>query len=98
MFEGRMGRHHVPVGLLRIAQLSAVAAIALSVSNCGRSNIDPRYGVAASPRVVDAGEPVPKGGGTYRIGKPYQVAGRTYVPEENESYEAEGVASWYGDV
>jgi len=40
---------------------------------------------------------VPKGGGTYRVGKPYVVAGRTYVPEENLSYRAEGIASWYGD-
>ena len=47
--------------------------------------------------MVEPGEPVPKGGGTYRVGKPYQVAGRTYVPEENTNYEAEGIASWYGD-
>jgi rare lipoprotein A len=37
-------------------------------------------------------------GGTYRVGKPYVVAGRTYVPEENPNYRAEGVASWYGDA
>jgi rare lipoprotein A len=72
--------------------------MALTLSNCGKSNIDPKYGVAASRRVVEPGDPVPKGGGTYRVGKPYQVAGRTYVPEENTNYEAEGVASWYGDV
>ncbi len=43
------------------------------------------------------GDPVPKGGGTYRVGKPYVVAGRTYVPEEDVNYRAEGMASWYGD-
>ncbi len=43
------------------------------------------------------GEPVPKGGGTYRVGKPYTVAGKVYVPEENLNYRAEGLASWYGD-
>ena len=42
------------------------------------------------------GEPVPKGGGTYRVGKPYMVGGRTYSPEENAGYSAEGIASWYG--
>jgi rare lipoprotein A len=46
---------------------------------------------------VAFGEPVPKGGGAYRVGKPYQVAGRTYTPEENTNYRAEGMASWYGD-
>ena len=40
---------------------------------------------------------MPKGGGTYRIGKPYTVAGRVYVPEEDPNYRAEGMASWYGD-
>ncbi len=49
-----------------------------------------------SERVVADGEPVPKGGGGYRIGKPYSINGRTYVPNENPSYRAEGVASWYG--
>ena len=32
------------------------------------------------------GDPVPKGGGTYRVGKPYMVAGRIYVPEEDPNY------------
>ena len=59
--------------------------------------VDPRYGVAASPRVVEPGEPVPKGGGAYRVGAPYMVAGRVYVPEEDPHYRAEGLASWYGD-
>ena len=71
------------------------------VANCASSGkfsrIDPKYGVSSSPRVVAFGEPVPKGGGTYRVGKPYTVAGRVYVPEENPHYRAEGLASWYGD-
>ena len=44
-----------------------------------------------------AGDPVPKGGGTYRGGKPYTAAGQLYVPEENGNYHQEGLASWYGD-
>src|SRR5207245_3052240 len=42
------------------------------------------------------GEPVRKGGSAYRVGKPYSVNGRTYVPAEKPSYRIEGVASWYG--
>ncbi|MGJ4947437.1 septal ring lytic transglycosylase RlpA family protein [Bradyrhizobium sp. HKCCYLS20291] len=81
----------------------AVAVLAcLTVANCASSNklaskVDPKYGVSSSPRVVGLGEPVPKGGGVYRIGKPYTVAGKTYVPEEDTNYRAEGMASWYGD-
>jgi rare lipoprotein A len=70
------------------------------LANCASGNfasrVDPRYGVSSSPRVVAFGEPVPKGGGTYRVGKPYTVAGRVYVPEEDVNYRAEGLASWYG--
>lgn len=76
--------------------------VGLLVANCSGGNkisskIDPKYGVSASPRVVAAGQPVPKGGGTYRVGKAYKVAGRTYVPNEDTKYKAEGLASWYGD-
>jgi rare lipoprotein A len=47
--------------------------------------------------VVEPGEPVPKGGGVYRVGKPYVVAGRVYIPEADPHYSAIGLASWYGD-
>ena len=47
--------------------------------------------------MVAFGDPVPKGGGTYRVGKPYTVGGRIYVPEEDVNYREEGLASWYGD-
>src|SRR4029450_13443772 len=49
-----------------------------------------------SPRVVEEGEPVPKGGGVYRVGRPYSINGRTYVPREEPNYRIEGLASWYG--
>jgi rare lipoprotein A len=94
-----MGRRNVPAEAIgAMARVGAALAFALTLTNCGKSNVDPKYGVAASRRVVEPGEPVPKGGGAYRVGRPYQVAGRTYVPEENTNYDAEGVASWYGDV
>ena len=35
--------------------------------------------------------------GVYKIGKPYTVAGKTYVPAEDPDYEETGTASWYGD-
>jgi rare lipoprotein A len=56
-----------------------------------------KYG-RASPRVVQYGENVPKGGGRDHLGKPYRVAGRWYTPRENPDYSATGNASWYGDA
>jgi rare lipoprotein A len=52
----------------------------------------------ASDRVVADGEPVPRGGGQYLVGKPYTVAGQTYYPAEKKRYAATGMASWYGDA
>jgi rare lipoprotein A len=93
-------RRSYPVA--RIARSAAAVASCLILANCASSGkfasrVDPKYGVSSSPRVVALGDPVPKGGGTYRVGKPYTVAGRVYVPEEDTSYREEGMASWYGD-
>ncbi|MGI8526303.1 MAG: septal ring lytic transglycosylase RlpA family protein [Pseudolabrys sp.] len=79
----------------RFGALAAACALLASCSNSGK--VDSKYGVSSSARVVAPGQPVPKGGGAYRVGNPYVVAGRTYVPEENINYSAEGMASWYGD-
>jgi rare lipoprotein A len=87
--------------LVRAARGVSAVAACLLVANCASSNLasrlDPKYGVSSSPRVVALGDPVPKGGGTYRVGKPYTVAGRIYVPEEDVNYREDGLASWYGD-
>src|SRR3981189_1479264 len=93
-------RRSYPV--VRAARSVAAVAACLVLANCASSGkfasrVDPKYGVSSSPRVVALGDPVPKGGGTYRVGKPYTVAGRVYVPEEDVNYREEGMASWYGD-
>ncbi len=100
-FWGGMGIRPSDPGL-RAARCAAAVAACLALANCASSGkfasrVDPKYGVSSSPRVVGFGEPVPKGGGTYRVGKPYVVAGRVYVPEEDINYREEGLASWYGD-
>src|ERR1039458_2520767 len=83
-----------------IVRLVGLAAGCLALANCSSglsSRVDPKYGVSTSARVVADGQPVPKGGGVYRVGKPYSVGGREYVPQEDVNYSAVGLASWYGD-
>ena len=81
-------------------RLACVGLASLAVANCSQqsttSSYDPKYGVSASRRVIRDGEPVPKGGGRELVGRPYVIAGRTYVPHENANYAREGLASWYG--
>ncbi len=82
---------------------ATAAAIVVALAGCAQrpqgaavsGGIDPRYGVAPSPRVVADGEPVPKGGGQYLVGKPYVIAGKTYYPSERRAAQV-GTASWYG--
>jgi len=78
-----------------LAACSATTSGGGQYASRGGSEIDPRYGVRASPRVVADGEEVPRGGGRYQVGKPYQIAGKTYYPSE-KPYSATGAASWYG--
>ncbi|MGA8172088.1 MAG: septal ring lytic transglycosylase RlpA family protein [Methylocystis sp.] len=81
--------------------LAALAGCATPVPQTQRyvsreeSAVDPRYGVRPSPRMVADGDDVPAGGGRYQVGKPYKIAGKTYVPSE-KPYAVVGSASWYG--
>jgi rare lipoprotein A len=66
-----------------------------SLTGVSRSTFtESEYGVSSSPRV--ASNYVPKGGGTFKLGAPYKVAGRWYVPRDNPGYDEYGIASWYG--
>lgn len=44
----------------------------------------------------DRGTRLPQGGGIYKVGNPYQVAGVWYYPREQPNYDETGIASWYG--
>lgn len=71
-----------------------MAATVLSACSSGPSYRD--EGAGYSPRVVSHGEPVPRGGGRFKLGKPYRVGGRIYVPRHEPDYNRNGIASWYG--
>jgi rare lipoprotein A len=86
---------------LRSGLSGIVAALLVSalVAACGSANLsNSRLGVAPSPRVAQDGEPIAKGGGNYKLGKPYQIAGRWYEPKHNPDYDRTGQASWYGSA
>lgn len=92
------------VGMVgRLASVALVGAMLVACSSpedvrvVSKGKIDPRYGVAASPRVVGEDDPVPPGGGRYMTGKPYRIGQRWFTPMDNPvGYEAVGMASWYG--
>jgi rare lipoprotein A len=66
----------------------------MAVSGCGGRGGDQRLG----ERVIPLGQPVPKGGGYYSVGKPYEIGGEWYTPREDPGYDRVGSASWYGEL
>ncbi|MGA7457064.1 MAG: septal ring lytic transglycosylase RlpA family protein, partial [Methyloceanibacter sp.] len=93
----RAGGLSVDAGGLSPARFAAplflIATLCLGLSACGSGNNE-RLG----ERLVPLGQPVPKGGGVYQIGKPYEVSGLTYTPREDPGYDRVGNASWYGEL
>jgi peptidoglycan lytic transglycosylase len=69
-------------------------ALALGLGGCGGGG----NGQPLGERVIPLGQPVPKGGGYYQVGKPYEVAGLVYTPREDPAYDRVGSASWYGEL
>ena len=79
----------------------AGCALTLLLTGCSggdgsRNAYNSQLGVSSSPRVIAYDGPVPKGGGIYKVGTPYQVAGRWYYPQHEPGYDEAGIASWYG--
>lgn len=56
------------------------------------------YGVKASPKVTSKRSRLKRGGGRAMVGKPYQVKGKWYYPQEMRDYRKTGMASWYGSA
>ena len=89
-----------------VSRSGCLIALAFALAACGatqeRAEINNTtkfaskdYGVKASERVTDS-KKVQKGGGVYKIGKPYKVKGKWFYPKEEADYDRKGMASWYG--
>jgi rare lipoprotein A len=110
-----MAQTTAPSGLVGLAPLACIFAFATLLAGCAQQPQQGAEGVwrnpntneffpasrygTASPRVVENGRPVPRGGGRALVGKPYTIAGKRYVPREVQpGYTQTGRASWYGDA
>jgi rare lipoprotein A len=91
-----MGQQSARIELAWLARIGAPVIIALLVANCAASTGERVRNTNYSPKVVADGEAVPRGGGSFKVGNPYIINGRTYYPSHDPAYRAEGIASWYG--
>lgn len=76
--------------------LLSIMVLSVVVTACSRRKKSAQQ--TLSKRVVALGQPVPKGGGRYKVGNPYKIGGRWYTPKEDPGYNRVGVASWYGEM
>jgi rare lipoprotein A len=77
-----------------------LAAVLLLGSGCSRPerSAEPRIVSSSAPasrRVIAFGQPVPKGGGSYKLGEPYRIDGQWHTPREDPDYDRMGIASYY---
>jgi rare lipoprotein A len=90
-------------------RISAVLAVLAALGLVGCSSAPSEKMALLAPAKLDpfAGTgspywrgpgPIPRGGGRYHVGKPYQVAGVWFKPKADPDYDRTGQASWYGEA
>jgi len=84
---------------MAVACLKACAVVLLG-SGCSRfdlseARVAPGNSAPVSRRVIAFGQPIPKGGGIYKVGEPYQIDGEWHIPREDPGYDRAGSASYY---
>jgi rare lipoprotein A len=77
-----------------VAGLSLLLTV-LSLVGCSSKMKRDLFAGLGSPIYKGSG-PLPKGGGRYVVGEPYEVAGLWFYPQEEPDYDKTGTASWYG--
>ncbi|TFU06323.1 septal ring lytic transglycosylase RlpA family protein [Polymorphobacter arshaanensis] len=70
------------------ATRAAALALLLTLAACADKT--------AKPPASAGSKPATSAGSKVKIGKPYEVLGVWYTPSDDRSYDAVGIASWYG--
>ena len=74
------------------AKFAAAACALLMLSSCGGSEGRAGGGLSGRPPASRAVSDFP-----VKLGEPYQVGGKSYVPADTLNYDEVGYASWYGE-
>jgi rare lipoprotein A len=83
-----------------LAACLGLVAVLVLAAGCSRSDrsTEPRVASSSAPasrRVIAFGQPIPKGGGIYKVGEPYQIDGQWHTPREDPGYDRVGIGSYY---
>jgi rare lipoprotein A len=97
--EPTLRRFSAGVPAVRAVCVVLLTLLAAGCTTTRGSRVDPKLGVAPSPRFYGENEKVPKGGGKFHTGRPYVVGGKTYIPQTDPTgFTQVGQASWYGSA
>ena len=89
----------VRVGAACAAGLTAIVLAACSggaAPHRAARIIEPRAS-SPPPQPAPNAQPGVRSSSRYKIGAPYRIGGRWYVPAEDPNYNRSGLASWYGN-
>lgn len=75
----------------RLTTKIILGAALIGLAGCASKEVD----LDASP--YSQAETIKDMGGSYKVGKPYEIMGQTYYPREDYKYSEVGIASWYGE-
>lgn len=83
------------LGKKPLKSLASLGLVLLALAGCS-SNKLPSVGSDLSAYMQLGRDARGKIITTYKVGNPYEVAGKWYYPAEDYGYREEGIASWYG--
>ncbi|MCH9807313.1 MAG: septal ring lytic transglycosylase RlpA family protein [Alphaproteobacteria bacterium] len=69
---------------MSLVRRDGVGAVGLAGRSVGKAKVDAKRSALR------------RGGGYRKIGKPYQINGKHYIPRHDPDYQETGIASWYG--
>jgi len=75
----------------RLTSFATAAVGALLIAGCAETSF-----IAQTAKTIGVGDEGPRSEATYKVGKPYQIAGVWYYPAVDYNYAETGIASWYG--
>lgn len=79
----------------RSSHMAILLLAGVMLAGCSEINLF-AHGAKSAVGSDDAPAPNTSASSNYKVGKPYQVAGIWYYPQEDFSYDETGIASWYG--
>lgn len=94
--HGSRGAMSLMLGMALVSGACSRSSSGPAPGPISQTRVDPKTGTSASQRLFSEGQQIPKGGGTYKIGAPYKIGTRWYVPTEDPHYDKVGLGSWYG--